>query len=275
MPDFLFSITRMAAVVLCLTMAWPVGAAEVTLTATDAGFVTETGGSAKGDGTVTPGAKYNYSAGFELHYGSGALGAPLVPLFRKNYFVFDLSMVSGPLVAAKLTLWSGTLESADSSEAYGLKEIIDMPAALALTTALAGGSMVSEFDDPSDPLVMSGATLYGKLGEGPLILGGLSITHAMNDSFIDIVFTPAGLAYLSGFVGGKVVLAGLVPTALPPAFPQQPFGLTGPDIPSAVPKTPMLTITAVPEPAAAWLMGAGLALGLMVSRRRLASRLSR
>lgn len=245
---------------LAWALAMPTSA--LTLVAVDAGFVTEAGGSAKGDGTLAPGAKYNYSAGLELHYATGALGAPLAPMFRTNYFVFDLSGLSGPLVSAKLTLWSGKLESADASETWLLKETTDMPAVVGLVGALAGGSGPGDFDSPDDPLVVAAGTLYGKLGDGSLALGGLAITPAMDDSFVDVVFTPAGVGYLSGFVGGMVVLAGVVPSATPPAFPQQPFGFTGPDIPGGDLKTPTLTVTVVPEPGTAALLLSGLGLGL-------------
>jgi len=48
----------------------------VPLLAVDLGFVTEVGGSAKGDGTLAPGATYNYSAGREEHYAGGFLSPP-------------------------------------------------------------------------------------------------------------------------------------------------------------------------------------------------------
>ena len=215
----------------------------IAISAFDSGFVTEMGGSAKGDGTVAPTAAYNYSVGFELHYGSGALFSPLAPMYRKNYFVFDLSSVTEPLTEAKLTLWTGTLESSDlPGEVYALHEITDMPA------ALAGGTMSSAFDSPSDPLVMDAALLYTKLADGPLMLGAIGLTTAMDDTFVEITFSAAGVAYLSTFIGGSVVLSGLVPSAVPPTFPQQPFGLTGPDIPGGDSKTPLLTLTTIPEP---------------------------
>ena len=255
----------------------PASAATVTVSASDAGFVTEAGGSAKGDATVTPGAKYNYSAGFELHYGTGALGAPLAPMMRRNYFVFDLSAVTTPVSAATLRLWTGTLETADAFEFYALHEITDMPAALALTAALAGGALVSEFDSPSDPLVMSAALLYGKLADGPTTLGALGLTTAMNDSFADTVLTPAGVGVLNSFLGAKLVLSGLVPSAVPPAFPQQPFGFTGPDIPAGDAKTPMLLMSVVPEPSmlALALQGGLALLGGLALRCRVRGRARR
>ena len=259
--------------VLASVAATPAAAAELALPATDAGFVTEAGGSAKGDGTVVSAATYNYSAGFELHYGTGALFAPLAPMFRKNYFVFDLSPAAAPIVAAKLVLWTGTLETADAFELYVLKETTDMPAAVGLEAALAAGAGPADFDSPSDPLVMAAAALYAVLGDGTLTLGGIVLTPAADDSFVEITLGPAALAYLSAFAGGPVVLGGLVPSAEPPAFPQQPFGFTGPDLPGGDPKTPLLVVTTIPEPAtvALWLCGLLALAGRAGPRRRAAA----
>ena len=79
---------------------------------------------------------------------------------------------------------------------------------------------------------------FGRV-DGPLILTApFFVTAGADDSFITIPITPGGVAYLNAFLGMKFVLGGLVPTAMPPASPQQPFGGTGPDIPGGDPKTP-------------------------------------
>lgn len=250
--------------------AAPAAAASFGIPASDAGFVTVAGGSAKGDSTLAPAAKYNYSVGFELHYPAGDLGPPpFAPMLRKNYFVFDLSAVTGPIASAKLVLWTGKLETDDPSETYLLKESTDMAGVLGLASAVASGTSTSDYDDPGDALVSAAATLYGKLGDGALVLGGTVLTKAMDDSFVEIALSPAAVGHLSGFAGGKLLLAGLVPSVdgAPPAFPQQPFGFTGPDIPGGDPLTPMLLVTTVPEPVAAWLLLAG-GLALAGLRRR-------
>ncbi len=253
----------------CAGLFCSAGGKAETLTAIDAGFVTEAGGSAKGDGTITPDAKYNYSVGRELHYADGAIGSPLAPMDRKNYFIFDLTGVTEMIISAKLTLWTGTYESVDPMEGFGFFNTTDPGAALALAMALAGATMTSEFDDPSDPLVMSAAMLYAKLADGPMFLGGIVISSAADDSFIDITFTPAGLTYLNSFLGGTLILGGSVPGTLPhspPDSPQQPFGFTGPDsFPGS--KTPTLTITTVPEPSVAILLCLAGAMALALRHR--------
>ena len=220
--------------------------------ASDAGFVTSAGGSAKGDATVTPLAKYNYSVGRELHYGAGFLFSPLVAMDRRNYFVFDLTGITDTITSATLTLWSGTFESVDATESYGLFASTDPATAIGLSTALAGGTSTTDFDGPADPLITAASTLYTKLADGPF-LGGLVISSAADSSFIDIALTPGGLGYLNSFLGSTVILGGMVPTAVGLPSPQQPFGGTGPDsFPGS--KTPKLTVTTVPEPTAALIL---------------------
>ena len=210
--------------------------------------------------------QYNYSVGFELHYGAGALFTALTPMFRKNYFVFDLSGVGTTITAAKLKLFTGVLETADPFELYAMHAITDMGAALAITSDLAASGSMSDFDETTD----AAKTLYGKLSDGPVVLATTFIGHDMDGAFIEIGFTDAGVGYLNGFLGSKVVLSGFVPTAIPPAFPQQPFGFTGPDIPAGSPLTPLLdlTLTPVPEPSTVLLLAAGVACLVLRRARR-------
>lgn len=272
-----------------LAWAWTstiVAHADVLLfSATDAGFVTEAGGSAKGDGTVASGATYNYSAGREVHYSSGFLFSMPTPMDRKNYFVFDLSTVPGPITAATLFLYAGPAtgppfpagmhgyESPDPSETYGIAATSDSAGALADAAALKFANTVgsSEFDDAMDPAIGMAASLYTKLADGPIPLALTVISPATDGTTVALAFSPAGLTYLNGFVGSTLLLGGKVPTAMPPAVPQSVFGFTGPDIAGGDPLTPMLMITtAVPEARALWLVAlAGVvALGVRLGQRR-------
>ncbi len=259
------ALATFSVVVLCPSSSF---AGTTVVKAFDAGFVTMMGGSSKGDGILAAPAKFNYSAGFEVHYPTGAYsGPPYAPMDRHNYFVFDLSGVTDPIIGAKLTLWTGTLETADPSETYTMFDTTDPMAALAHASALASGSVIADFDEPTDPLVMAAKMLFPKISDGGLVLGSAVITPADDDTFLDIIITGPGLGYLNAFIGGPLFLGGKVTTVTgaPPAFPQQPFGFTGPDIPGDDPKTPYLTLMTIPEPATGVALSAFL--GLLLAWR--------
>jgi hypothetical protein len=258
--------------------------ADVTvLSATDAGFVTEVGGSAKGDGTVFAPATNNYSAGREEHYAAGYLFSGLAPMDRKNYFVFDLSSAPGPILAAELKVYAGPdipppfpdgthgYESFDPVEAYDILPTMDPPGALADAGALKFANTVgsSEFDESSDPMIGVAMALYGKLAAPGMPLGSKLMSPADDGEIVSIFFTPAGVGYLNSFLGSSVIFGGKVSTAPPPAFPQSVFGSTGPDIAGGDPLTPKLVLTFVPEISATWMMVmvALLAFGWRLSRR--------
>ncbi len=249
-----------------------VNAATFDLIAVDSGFVTAMGGSAKGDSHLAPSAKFNYSVGYELHYAAGFYSAALAAMDRKNYFVFDLGGLPGPIVSATLVLWSGKLESADAFETYVLEETVDQSGALFDVGALAA-SPVSAFDGPGDFGVTVAASLYAKLGAGATALASLDITHALDDSFLMVGFTPAGISHLNTLrtSGGAAVLSGVVTTVdtVGGTTPQQPFGFTGPDIAGGGPLVPVLMVTTVPEPGHGALLLAGVGLvGAAVRQRR-------
>jgi hypothetical protein len=261
----------------------PVRAATVILTATDAGFVTEAGGSAKGDGTIAPGATYNYSAGRELHYATGDLGPVFAPMDRKNYFVFDLTGIPAAITSATLIAYAGPTapspfpvgahgyESLDATEMYGLAATADMAGALADAAVLKTGNTIGPgvFDDPGDPLIGMAAALYAKLASGPVPLAAKTFSPADDGTMAPLPFTPAGVMFLNMFTGAPVILGGKVVTAPPPVFPQSVFGFTGPDLASGTdPLAPKLEVTFVPEPGAVGLMGIGVAWLVGVSRRQ-------
>lgn len=247
-----------------------VHSAPVDILASDAGFVTEVGGSAKGDGTIVPSATYNYSVGYEVHYADGALGSPFAPVDRKNYFVFDLSGVTAPISGATLFLYNPGIaagdagdgyESTDPTETFEILETTAPGAVLADLAGLASGAGPFDYDEAIDPLVMLADGLYDALGDGPLVLATATMSAADNGTVLALAFTPGGLGYLNSFIGGSVVLAGSLPSATPPVpLPQEVFGYTDPDIPGGDPATPMLSLTTIPVPASLWLFASALGL---------------
>lgn len=244
-------------IALGLPLWTPSSAEVVTISAVDSGFVTEMGGSAKGDGTIAPPATFNYSVGRELHYGGGVLGSPLVAMDRNNYFVFDLSGIDpGTIIGASLMVFAGVYESVDPFEDFALMAPMDPGTALGDAGFLlaANGVGPSAFDDPGDPAIAVAMGLYANLEGGPGPFGVTTISSLDDGTVLSIPIGPAGVDYLNAFADGLAMIGGKVVTAPPPDFPQQPFGFTGPDIPGGDPLTPILSLTIVPEPASAALL---------------------
>ncbi len=250
-------------------------------------FVTEAGGSSKGDGTVVPGAEFNYSVGQEEHFADGSLGSGLAFVDRKNYFIFDLSTVTDTIVSATFHVYMGPdsgmpfpamngYESLDMTEEYALSATSSLAAADALgiaddliVAAMTGGA--SAFDDGSDLMVMAAADMYAIMGDGPIV-GGLTTSPADNGLILSISFTPDGIVYLNSHLGDAVILSGSILSVGSPSTTESIFGFTGPDIadvlaPGPDPLIPELELTTVPEPSSAALLGLG-GLALILRRRK-------
>lgn len=269
------------ALVVTLVMIWtPQAIPAVILSAVDSGFVTSAGGSSKGDATIAPGAKYNYSVGYELHYSTGALGVPpgstpLAAMDRNNYFVFDLSTLGGPITSATLLLPAGMLESVDGIEVFDVVAPVAPPMAIADVSTLmtAFGLGTGAFDMPIDPAVGVAGALYGNIEGGAATpIGSIAITPADDFTVISIPLTALGVGYLNAFLGGPVILGGSVPSIVVlSGTPQQPFGFTSPVIPGIGPSVPKLEVTVVPEASTTAL----IALGVVLLGGRAACRMRR
>ena len=265
--------------------------ADLTLTATDSGFVTVMGGSAKGDSTLVAPAAFNYSVGWLEHYADGSLGvppgsSPLAFMTRKNYFVFDLSSVTSTITMASLELYAGPdigdpypdgehgYESLDPFEGFEILETTDPLLALSIADDLLDASLIggsAGFDEPTDAGVIGAATLYGLLGDG-VPLASYSVTAADDGTTIGLDFTSAGLAYLNLFLGERLILGGELTTLSETiGVTEGIFGFTGPDIAGGDPLTPSLVITTVPEPSGWAILMMATATGACVRRRRRAS----
>lgn len=254
----------------------------VFLTAVDSGFVTEEGGTAKGDGTVAPPATYNYSVGQEVHYSDGALFSPLVYMDRKNYFVFDFVSVTRPITSATLMLYMGPdvppdfpggehgYESLDPFETFEIKETTDPGMALGIIADLLFANTSigpTAFDESTDPLIDAAKMLYSGLGDGAT-LASITTTSADDDTFLAIDFTPAGLAYLNMFLGDGLVLGGELVTTDGTDTTQLIYGFTGPDIAGGGdPTIPTLLLTTIPEPSGTIFVFALSIVGFVVRRR--------
>ena len=249
---FLFALSLMAILASASSLQ-----ATTTVTASDSGFVTIAGGSSKGDGTFT-GATYNYSVGWELHYSDGSLGipagtTPIVPMDRKNYFVFDLSSVTTTIVSATFVVNAGVYESSDPTETLDLFAPGDMGAAIADTDFLLAenlGPGTPAFNEPFDPAVGVAAAHYGNVTAGPPI-GSVTVSAADDGLDLSIPIAPA---FLNSFLGGKIVFGGELTTLTATGTPEAIMGFTDIDIPGGDPLTPSLVLTLIPVPATLSLM---------------------
>jgi hypothetical protein len=261
-----------ACLLLALVGSWTDCAFAITLSAVDSGFVTMAGGSSKGDGTIAPGATFNYSVGYELHYSTGALGmppgtTPLAPMDKNNYFVFDLSVLGAPIASATLILPAGMLESVDGAEVFD----VVIPAAPGPALGDAGALMMAHgvgpgaFDSPMDPAVGIAGALYGNIeGGAGAPIGAKVILPADDFTLVSIPLSPLGVAYLNTFLAGPVLLGGTVPSIIAPSgTPQQPFGLVAPIIPGMGPTVPKLEVTLVPEPSTLLMCATAIAIAVI------------
>lgn len=261
--------TLLSTLALGAALIWaPAAALVIPLDAIDSGFVTEAGGASEFDGLIIPSATGNYSVGLETHFVDGGLGGPggTAPLLRRNYFVFDLTGVTSPIIEATLFLFNpvGGYESTDPTETFVLAGTAASPTDLAM---LGVPTMPSEIM-PAD--IALAASLYSMLTDSLLsmpALGTASLSAASDGTTVPIPLDMPGIEYLNALAGGLVVLGGEISTIdMPGPVPQQPFGFTGP--PST--PVPVLLITTVEDvslPGSLALLALGL-IGLGLSRQR-------
>ena len=174
-----------------------------------------------------------------------------------NYFVFDLSSLSGTIASATLHVYNpavgqpdpsytGGYDSGDASETYNLHEVL-------VLAPLVTNSVLNP-------------AIYTDLGDGTSF-GSYNASLADNGAFIDIPLNAAGIASAQTFVGiGSFVLGGEVSTLASVLNTKEyVFGLTDPvGFPDY---TRQLIITIVPEPATGALVALGL-VGIASARRR-------
>lgn len=218
--------------VVCVLVAG-VPASAATIDATDSGW-------------------YNVSGTHFTHIDNYIVGAGNGTLYH-NFFVFDLTSVTGLVVSASLELYNpdnalpslkGYI-SPDATETYTLYDVSTPIATVQASNVGAAGQAV-----------------YNDLGSG-VDFGQLTVSAADNGSIVSIVLNAAGLGALNAAVGGQFALGGAL-TTLGGADTEYVFGfsvaLDNPDV-----RRLMIATRAVPEPALLLLLGPAIAVAL---RRR-------
>jgi hypothetical protein len=203
------------------------------------------------------------SPGFQNHYvGNTFVGSTPTPE-RRNYFLFDVSEISGPIMAAKLKIYVPKFPpdggfgyiSPDPTEDY-----------LVTSTPFTAADIATPGIPPG-----VGMAMFGTFGMGmPFGLTTASIDSWGTDLVIDLEM-PALVALNTARMGsGKFAATGRLTTLAghTPLTDQLLFSFTDPTGELA-PMTPFprLELTVVPEPASIAVLLAGLSLALRKRKR--------
>ena len=211
-------------------------AATITLNFVDSGWWENTGFHIPSIQNYIAGESFRPFAGFRT--------------FR-NFFVFDLSGVTDPIVGATLRLFNpaGGFASLDPTETYTL---FDVSTPIASLTA-GGAGMVS---------------IHTDLGSGTQY-GSQIVSAADNGAIVNISLNGNALTALNG-ASGLFAIGGAVTTLVSPLDLELIFGITGSstDVRHLVVETlPGPSPGVIPEPSTVLLLGSGLA-GLFAWRMR-------
>ncbi len=161
----------------------------------------------------------------------------------RNFFIFDLSGVAGPVTSATLRLSTRNFLSGDLTETYTLFDVSTPLASLA-----AGTGGVAAFND------LGGGVSYGS-----------RIYSESDEDFVrDVLLAPSGVAAVQAALGGGFGMGGAV-TSLSGAHDFE--SIFGDNVDPFTISLVLNTGRAVPEPAAMLLLGTGLT--CLVARRRL------
>ena len=210
-----------------LAIATPIAKADLTLGATNRGWIRDSDFKANGSGPLM-----NYIVG-TLDTAGG--------IELRNWFVFDLTAVLTPIVSAELLLDNPSIFSDDGFEVYQLTSTTSTPA----TLIAAGG----------------GAGVFGSLGTGTVFSTITIYDPADDGATLSLVLNAAGLAFLNANLGGLVAFSGRV-TTLDASPTEALFGSSG----SAAFSTDLHLIP-IPAPGAALLAMMGLPLVGWFKRR--------
>ena len=236
-------IPRPARLVLgAFSFALSLGAqAGTTLYATGAGWFSNAGEHSQ--------LNYNYAVG------GGQDG-----YVRNNFFLFDLSGVSGPITSATLRVYNPNAPvSAGFPYGYTSSDPTENYAVFDVSTPVA--NLASGYGIGS----LAGQAIFRDLGSGQNF-GMTTVSLADNGKFVEVSLNASALTALNAAVG-LFALGGTLTTLDTVVNKESLFASAY--LSPVAPNVPELVISTVPEPSASalWIAGLGL-LGLAVRRRR-------
>ena len=170
--------------------------------------------------------------------GSGSSDSPVA----NNFFVFNLSGISQPVLTAELRIDSNWYFSADPFETY-----ITYDVGTDIATLMNGSGGISAFTD-----LQSGNSY-----------GNINLSAADNGSTVSIFLNSQAIQDINNILGGQFAIGGTVST-LDILTPRQEFvfPFTDPDSPS---EGVSLVLTIIPEPSAFGLLI--ISCGMLALRR--------
>jgi hypothetical protein len=186
----------------------------------------------------------NYIVGFQGEYAQG-----VTPITYNDFFVFDLSNVTGPITSAVLSLHNPGCppcgyQSMSPTETYTLFDVSTPISTLEANHTGVGSPLAPE--------------IFNDLGSGT-IFGSRTVSAADNGTLVHIALNSDAVAAIDAHLGGMIAVGGSL-TSLFDSLPPEDMFASGGNNPG---DTRLLTLnpTPVPEPSAAILFSAVL-LGL-------------
>lgn len=208
-------------------------------------------GGIHASGTTTPGFM-NYFVGYAV---------PSTPIERRNYFIFDLTAVPGPVVSATLKLYlpgapffpSGFISS-DPTEDYRVSG-----------SAFPWTAYAEAFGGSSTPPMLS--AMFGTMGSGPAY-GLVGVSGDDSGTDITIPLSPGAIIDINASLGSMFLVTGKLADIHPdaPGSPPAELLFAYTDIPDPLMAMPRLEIEYVPAPGGLALLCAGCV--VMARRRR-------
>jgi hypothetical protein len=134
-------------------------------------------------------ANPNYAVG---NCYSLACSLPLGPFGTNDYFVFDLSGVTGPITSASLSIYNPGAPPSDGFFGVpGTLSIYDVTTPISALEASNAGAV----------------SVYNDLGSG-VLYGSVGVSAADNGQFVNITLNSAALTLLNANVGNQVAFGG-------------------------------------------------------------------